>query len=60
MFLAFAPFIVAISLLFSGVYLTFGSQFVHGGSSGSGPPPYVDPAALLSEPTVDPTIPFMR
>jgi hypothetical protein len=57
-FLAFAPFIVAISLAFWGIFAVFGDQFVHGGASGTGPPPYVDPQELLSEPTVDPYIPY--
>jgi hypothetical protein len=37
-----------------------GDQFVHGGDSNSGPPAYVDPETLLSEPTVDPYIPYMQ
>jgi hypothetical protein len=57
-FLAFAPFILAISILFGGIYFTFGDNFVHGGDRASGPPAYVDPNVLLSEPTVDPFIPF--
>lgn len=57
-FLAFAPFILAISILFGGIYLTFGDNFVHGGDRSSGPPAYVDPNLLLSEPTVDPYIPY--
>jgi hypothetical protein len=57
-FLAFAPFILAISVLFGGIYLTFGDSFVHGGDRNAGPPAYVDPEVLLSEPTVDPFIPF--
>eukprot|EP00775_Hariotina_reticulata_P001327 gene1327-1671_t len=57
-FLAFAPFILAISLMFGGIYYVFGDQFVHGGGARSGPPAYVDPERLLSEPTVDPYIPF--
>jgi hypothetical protein len=57
-FLAFAPFILAISVLFGGIYLTFGDSFVHGGDRNSGPPAYVDPEVLLGEPTVDPFIPF--
>jgi hypothetical protein len=56
-FLAFAPFILAISLLFSGIYVAFGDNFVHGGDRGA-LPAYVDPETLLSEPTVDPYIPF--
>ncbi len=35
-----------------------GDSFVHGGGVHSGPPPYVDPEKLLSEPTLDPYIPF--
>eukprot|EP00878_Enallax_costatus_P022844 GHUV01024274.1.p1 GENE.GHUV01024274.1~~GHUV01024274.1.p1 ORF type:complete len:167 (+),score=34.84 GHUV01024274.1:26-502(+) len=57
-FLAFAPFIVAISLLFGGIYMVFGESFVHGGDRHSGLPAYVDPQTLLSEPTVDPYVPF--
>lgn len=57
-FLAFAPFIVAISLLFGGIYMVFGESFVHGGDRQSGVPAYVDPQTLLSEPTVDPYVPY--
>ncbi|KAF8065708.1 hypothetical protein HT031_002768 [Scenedesmus sp. PABB004] len=59
-FLAFAPFIVAISLLFGAIYAAFGDAFVHGGDRAAGPPPYVDPTELLSEPTVDAMVPFRR
>lgn len=58
-FLAFVPFILAISLLFGGIYAVMGDHFVHGGDSASGPPAYVDPETLLSEPTVDPYIPYI-
>jgi hypothetical protein len=58
-FLAFAPFILAISLLFSGIYFVFGDSFVHGGQVGKGLPAYIDAEALLAEPTVDPRIPYM-
>lgn len=57
-FLAFAPFILAISLLFSGIYFVFGDSFVHGGEAGRGLPAYIDAEALLAEPTVDPRIPY--
>jgi hypothetical protein len=57
-FLAFAPFILAISLLFSGIYFVFGESFVHGGEAGRGLPQYIDAEALLAEPTVDPRVPF--
>eukprot|EP00877_Chromochloris_zofingiensis_P002515 jgi/Chrzof1/12264/Cz06g27200.t1 len=57
-FLAFAPFILVISLLFSGIYMVMGDSFVHGGSNTSGPPAYIDPETLLSEPTIDPYIPY--
>ncbi|GFR51509.1 hypothetical protein Agub_g13924 [Astrephomene gubernaculifera] len=67
LFLGFLPFMIAFSLLFTGVYFVFGPNFVHGGrpvtsssSNGSGTnrPSYIDPERLLSEPTVDPYIPF--
>lgn len=57
-FLAFVPFIAAISVAFAGIYAVMGDSFVHGGDSRSGLPAYVDPAELLSEPTVDPYIPY--
>lgn len=57
-FLAFLPFIAGISILFGAIYLVMGDSFVHGGGVHSGPPPYVDPEKLLSEPTLDPYIPF--
>lgn len=57
-FLGFLPFMLAFSLLFTGVFAVFGDSFLHGGRPGSGPPPYVEPEALLSAPTVDPYIPF--
>jgi hypothetical protein len=57
-FLAFAPFILAIALLFAGIYSVFGDSFVHGGEVGRGLPAYIDADALLAEPTVDPRIPF--
>eukprot|EP00884_Botryococcus_braunii_P008299 jgi/Botrbrau1/17470/Bobra.0054s0057.1 len=56
--LSFLPLILAVSILFSALYLGFGESFIHGGRTGSQPPPYVDPYDLLSEPAVDPTIPF--
>lgn len=57
-FLAFLPFIVAISLVFGGIYYVFGDSFVHGGQAGKGLPAYIDAEALLAEPTVDPRIPY--
>lgn len=59
-FLAFLPFMVVASLLFSGVYVVFGESFLHRGSPNAGPPAYVDPEKLLSESTVDPFVPFER
>ncbi|KAL6753417.1 hypothetical protein V8C86DRAFT_2727800 [Haematococcus lacustris] len=59
-FLAFLPFMLAFSLLFTGVYAVFGDSFLHTGNERSRPPPYVDPIKLLSEPTVDPYVPFNR
>ena len=57
-FLAFVPFILVISLAFSGIYAVFGDSFVHGGTPASGPPPYIDPDMLLAEPTADPMVPL--
>mmetsp|Transcript_24708 Transcript_24708/g.80813 ORF Transcript_24708/g.80813 Transcript_24708/m.80813 type:complete len:225 (+) Transcript_24708:19-693(+) len=57
-FLSFFPLIAVFSILFTGTYLLFGSEFVHGGSSSSGPPPYVPPEALLAEETYDPFVPL--
>jgi hypothetical protein len=57
-FLAFVPFILAISLAFGGIYAVFGDHFVHGGDSSYSRPTYIDPETLLSEPTVDPYIPY--
>lgn len=57
-FLAFVPFILAISLAFGGIYALFGEHFVHGGDSSYSRPAYIDPETLLSEPTVDPYIPY--
>ncbi|PNH11453.1 hypothetical protein TSOC_001729, partial [Tetrabaena socialis] len=59
-FLGFLPFMAAFSLLFSGIYFVFGDAFLHSGIERSGPPRYIDPEQLLSEPTVDPYIPFDR
>jgi len=59
-FLAFVPFILAISLLFGGIYMVMGDHFVHGGDANSGPPAYVDPNTLLGEPTVDPYVPYLQ
>lgn len=57
-FLAFVPLIVAISLMFGGIYYVFGDHFVHGGDRSYGRQTYYDPAELLSEPTADPYIPY--
>lgn len=48
------------SLLITPVCLlqVMGDSFVHGGSNTSGPPAYIDPETLLSEPTIDPYIPY--
>lgn len=56
-FLAFGPFIVAVIAAFFLINTVFGDEFVHGGRPG-GPPPYLDPDALLNEPTVDPMVPL--
>lgn len=55
-FLAFLPFIAAISLLWGLIYVSplGGERLVHGGDRNSGPPAYISPEQLLSEPTVDP------
>jgi hypothetical protein len=58
-FLAFGPFLVAVTAAFFLIYNVFGDAFVHGGRPGSGPSPYVDPDALLNEPTVDPMVPLV-
>ncbi|GLI66003.1 hypothetical protein VaNZ11_009614 [Volvox africanus] len=57
-FLGFLPFMLVFSLLFSGVYGVFGTSFLHGGREMTSPPTYLDPDRLLSEPTVDPYVPF--
>lgn len=57
-FLAFGPFIVGVGLAFLLVQQVFGDAFVHSGRPSTGPPPYIDPQELLSEPTVDPMIPM--
>lgn len=57
-FLGFLPFMLAFSLLFTGIYFVFGDSFLHGGRTSSGPPSYIDPERLLAEPTADPYIPF--
>ncbi|KAK9811845.1 hypothetical protein WJX72_011124 [[Myrmecia] bisecta] len=55
-FLAFLPYVLVASVVFTGIYLVFGESFIHGGHSV--PPHYVDPYDLLSEPTVDPMVPL--
>jgi len=57
-FLAFAPLILGVAILFGGIYFVFGDSFVHGGREGAGLPAYVDPDVLLSNPTVDPYVPY--
>ncbi|PNW72977.1 hypothetical protein CHLRE_14g614000v5 [Chlamydomonas reinhardtii] len=57
-FLGFLPFMLAFSLLFTGVFFVFGDNFLHGGRPAVSPPRYIDPEALLSEPTVDPYVPY--
>lgn len=57
-FLPFLPFMLAFSLLFSAIFFVFGDSFLHGGREGVGLPAYVDPQTLLSEPTVDPYVPY--
>ncbi|EFJ53012.1 hypothetical protein VOLCADRAFT_85849 [Volvox carteri f. nagariensis] len=57
-FLGFLPFMIVFSLLFTGVYSVFGTNFVHGGREMMSPPTYIDPERLLSEPTVDPYVPY--
>mmetsp|Transcript_18804 Transcript_18804/g.32087 ORF Transcript_18804/g.32087 Transcript_18804/m.32087 type:complete len:202 (+) Transcript_18804:55-660(+) len=59
-FLAFLPFMLAFSLLFSGVYWVFGDTFLHTGAERSGQRTYIDPQRLLSEPTVDPYVQFRK
>lgn len=56
--LAFGPFILAVALAFGGLYAVFGDAFIHSGTAGAGPPPYIDPDLLLNEPTADPTVAF--
>jgi len=58
LFLAFAPAIIVISLLFTVLYSVFGDTFVHGGDPRMPPPQYLDPYELLGEETVDPIIPL--
>jgi len=57
-FLAFAPGIIVISLLFTVLYSVFGDSFVHGGDPRMPPPQYLDPAELLGEAPVDPFVPL--
>lgn len=56
-FLAFGPFIVAVTLAFVLFTSLLGDSFVHGGTPSNGQPMY-DPNELLSEPTADPMIPL--
>ncbi|GBG73029.1 hypothetical protein CBR_g12748 [Chara braunii] len=48
-FLAFTPLIAATFAAFFAIYLFWGSEFVHSGRKGVGPPKYVDPYVLLQE-----------
>ncbi|KAG2423311.1 hypothetical protein HXX76_015458 [Chlamydomonas incerta] len=57
-FLGFLPFMLVFSLLFTGIFFVFGDNFLHGGRPATSPPRYIDPEALLSEPTVDPYVPY--
>jgi hypothetical protein len=57
-FLSFGPLILGIAVLSGALYFAFGDQFIHGGRTSMGPPPYIDPYELLAEPTVDPQIPL--
>lgn len=57
-FLGFLPFMLVFSLLFTGVYSVFGTSFLHSGGEMTSPPTYIDPERLLSEPTVDPYVPY--
>mmetsp|Transcript_15824 Transcript_15824/g.34307 ORF Transcript_15824/g.34307 Transcript_15824/m.34307 type:complete len:216 (+) Transcript_15824:159-806(+) len=56
-FLSFGPLVGVTIAAVVGTYLIFGSDFVHGGSA-RGPPAYVEPDYLLSEPTVDRMVPL--
>ena len=57
-FISFGPLITVLSVVFVGTYLFLGSDFIHGGDSYGGPPPYVPPEVLLAEPTVDRMVPM--
>ena len=66
LFLAFLPFMAVFSLLFTLIFYAFpDGTFVHGGRPANviydrpqDNPSYLDPAKLLSEPTIDPYIPL--
>lgn len=58
-FLAFAPFLIGVTVAAAIFFLVFGDAFIHGGVQGSGPPPYVDPDELLRMEAVgDPMVPL--
>ncbi|KAG8368514.1 hypothetical protein BUALT_Bualt15G0053600 [Buddleja alternifolia] len=60
-FLAFWPLILATVASFSALYLYFGPQFVHDGSTTRiAPPQYVDPYALLEEQKIYKTAPLLN
>lgn len=42
-FRSFLPFMLAFSLLFTGVFFVFGDNFLHGGRPAVSPPRYIDP-----------------
>lgn len=62
LFLGFLPFMLAFSVLFTAIYSVFGDKFLHSFEGSPAPtygtPSYIDPEKLLSEPSVDPYIPF--
>ncbi|KAG1664406.1 hypothetical protein FOA52_009728 [Chlamydomonas sp. UWO 241] len=55
-FLGFLPFMLAFSILFTGVWVVFGDSFLHSGTTVHAT--YLDPEALLSAPTVDGYVQF--
>lgn len=60
-FLSFGPLVGLTVGLVVVTYLVFGEEFIHQGPyEGYGaPPPYVEPYALLNEPTVDRMVPLI-
>lgn len=60
-FLGFGPLILITAAVFSGLYLYFGPTFVHDASkTPAGPPPYVDPYALLEDQRISQTAPSIK